>query len=628
MSSKWKINQIVLQYKKTRSQVKKLTKKCLRDHERDIANDKKNPKRLYAYLNKKKTQIPKLTSLYDETGNITSDKNQIANTLNQQFKSAFNPKSTCLTMPEFKSRTTATLKSLFINEASTLQLLKKLDPNKSIGPDEVSPYVLHHSATAWAFPLSKVFQLSLDTGSVPSQWLKANVTPLFKKGSVFNKENYRPISLTSVPCKILERFVRDCLMSHLREHNLIAKEQHGFVTKRSCTTNLLETADIISFSLAKKKSVDLLFLDFAKAFDKVDHTLLLHKLKAYGIEGNLLSWFSSFLSNRSQRVAMGETFSDWMEVTSGVPQGSVIGPALFVIFINDLPEVVHSSKYKIFADDTKIISELDNDGASTLQSDIDRLLEWTNLWKMELNFGKCKILHFGKNNPKNNFYFNCKDTQKLIEESNEERDLGILTNSKFKFQSQCSSAAFKASRVLGQLKQAFHSRDSHTWKKLYATYVRPHLEYAVQAWSPYYQKDVSLIEKVQRRATRIPSDLRGLKYNQRLAKLGLQSLKDRRLRGDLIQWYKYKKGLNDITWTQEPVTRPPRGERRGLLVYEQHNSKFGNKQRDNFFTNRIARSWNSLSDSDIEAPTVNSFKAALDRHYRYHSGPFSSGLLR
>ena len=166
---------------------------------------------------------------------------------------------------------------------------------------------------------------------------------------------------------------------------------------------------------------------------------------------------------------------------------------------------------------------------------------------MVLDFEKCKILHFGKKNPKIKYFFDLKDKRKQIEESSEERDLGIQMTSNFKFNAQCSSAALKASKVLGRLKLAFHSRSGQVWKKLYTTYVRRHLEYAVQAWSPFYEKDIALIENIQRKATRIPHDLRGIRYNQRLEKLGLQSLKDRRIRGDLIQWFKFTNSLNKIT---------------------------------------------------------------------------------
>ena len=169
------------------------------------------------------------------------------------------------------------------------------------------------------------------------------MTPLFKKGCAFSANKYRPISLTSVTCKLLERFIRDNLVEHLNNNNLIANEQHGFVPKKSCLTNLLETADEISNSLASKKSIDILLLDFSKAFDKVNHSLLLLKLKAYGICGNLLNWFRAFLTNRKQRVVLEEALSEWMDVTSGVPQGSVIDPAFFVLNINDLPEAVENS---------------------------------------------------------------------------------------------------------------------------------------------------------------------------------------------------------------------------------------------------------------------------------------------
>ena len=201
---------------------------------------------------------------------------------------------------------------------------------------------------------------------------------------MLSAKNYRLISLTSVTCKLLERCVRDFLVKHLIKNKFIAKEQHGFVPKKSCVKNFLETADAISYSLANKKSLDMLLLDFAKAFNKVDQILSLHKVKAYGVAGSLFNWCSSFFTNRRQRVVLDDITSNWVEVTSGVPQGSVIGPSFFVLFINDLPEIFQSSRCKIFEDDTKIISELNIDGTSNLQNEIDKVIDWTQNWRIEL----------------------------------------------------------------------------------------------------------------------------------------------------------------------------------------------------------------------------------------------------
>ena len=185
--------------------------------------------------------------------------------------------------------------------------------------------------------------------------------------------------------------IKNEFMKHILSNKLLSKHQHGFVNKKACVTNLLETMDFLTHSVSLKLAVDALFLDFAKAFDKVPHKRLLQKLEVYGIEGNLLNWVKSFLTNRSQRVLLGDAASNWEYVTSGVPQGSVLGPTLFIIFINDLPELISETNLcKMYSDDTKILSVVKTaEDKARLQADMDRIVDWTRTWLMELNVKKC-----------------------------------------------------------------------------------------------------------------------------------------------------------------------------------------------------------------------------------------------
>ena len=240
----------------------------------------------------------------------------------------------------------------FLSTLAVTTKLEELNKNKSVGIDKVHPHVLRECSSSIASSLSKLLRQSYLTSELPQAWREANITPIFKKGSRSDPLNYRPISLTSVTCKVMEKLVKEKIIEHFETNELFTPHQHGFSRGKSCTTNLPETIDILSNS---GYEAIVIFLDFSKAFDVVPHEELILKLESYGIEGNLQRWISAFLRDRRQRVVLGDSISDWMPVTSGVPQGSVLGPIVFLIFINDMPEVIQSL-VKLFADDSKLLS--------------------------------------------------------------------------------------------------------------------------------------------------------------------------------------------------------------------------------------------------------------------------------
>ncbi len=229
--------------------------------------------------------------------------------------------------------------------------------------------------------------------------LCVNITPLLKKGDKLKATNHRPVSLTSIFCTVMESVIRDTLINHLTRNNLIYHSQHGFMPNKSCCTNLLEALDIVTQALEEDLSIDIAFLDFAKAFDSVAHERLLLKYKAYRIREDLLRWFKGYLSDRIQRVVLGENTSEWKKVTSGVPQGSVTlfssGPLFFVIYINDLMQDLKNS-CKLYADDTKVISVINKiEDNRVMQQDLNKLVELSENWLIDFNKDKCKIMHIG-----------------------------------------------------------------------------------------------------------------------------------------------------------------------------------------------------------------------------------------
>ena len=286
-----------------------------------------------------------------------------------------------------------------------------------------------------------------------------------KKGSKCKPEHYRPVSLTCICCKVLESFIKDCIVKHIQENNLLRKSQHGFLKGRSCTTNLLEFLEQLINSQENLEPVDVVYLDFAKAFDKVPVSKLLAKVKAKGISGNIFNWIKSWLTNRKQRVVLNGKFSSWLAVLSGVPQGSVLGPLLFLIFIDDLddfaPLINILSK---FADDTKlghtVISQNDKE---ILQSQLDSLTKWADKWGMEFNVSKCKVMHLGSRN--NNFTYTMKG--EILNVVDHEKDIGITFNESLKPGLYCKEAARIARGVLFQISRSFHYRDMASWRYYY-----------------------------------------------------------------------------------------------------------------------------------------------------------------
>jgi hypothetical protein len=604
MSLKWKNNNLLAEYKKIKKLVRKTLNSSIKKFEESLANDKKNPKRLFAYINSKQKIKSTINSLIINNQEITT-RTDIANALNNQFKSVFVNDAQSET-PNFSQRTQTRIESMLISETLVKEELMKLQTNKSCGIDGLHPAILKQCALSLAKPLSLIFKQSFDTSKLPSTWLQANVTPLHKKGDKQDPANYRPISLTSIACKIMERLVKNTITKHLEENNLTNNCQHGFVKYKACNTNLLETLDLVTSQLSKKTSIDIIFLDFEKAFDKVSHRLLLHKLEKYGITGKLLKWIKAFLTNRSQRVILGDATSQWTKVTSGVPQGSVLGPLLFLLYINDMPDKI-KNVIKMYADDSKLISN----GVHTceMQNDLNEITQWTQDWLMQLNANKCKVMHIGKNNNKTHYILKIPGNNALdhtLEQTTSERDLGIQLDHKLSFEDQTSKAVGKANNMIGMFKRTFATRDTKIWSKLYKTYIRPHLEFAIPVWNPFKQKEIDKLEKVQRRVSKIPSQLRNLPYGERIKQMGLTSHENRRHRGELIQQYKIENGLDKINWHVKPQQSNQSGRLRRELV---KNCQL----RFNFFSNRIVNPWNALDDETKNSTTIGMFKARIDR---------------
>ena len=332
-------------------------------------------------------------------------------------------------------------------------------------------------------------------------------------------------------------------------------------------------------------------------------------MKAYGIAGSVLNWITDFLSNRRQRVNIKGSYSDWSSVTSGVPQGSVLGPLLFIIYINDLPESVQSYA-AIFADDTKLYRPIINaEDSNILQSDLDLLVEWCKVWLMNFNYSKCKHLPFGHNSPSRHYTMGSGTALHQICMVDEENDLGIMFSRNFKFKSHIHKMVQKANKVLGVTNRTFKYLDPNIMRLLYTSLVRPHLDYASNIWNPYLLEDMRTIEKLQRRATKLIPSLKQYTYQERLSALNLPSLQYRRLRMDLIMTYKILQGTVHLRKDHFFIMNTNPTRTNGLKIYKHHCNK---TLRRYSFSQRIIDHWNRLPSEIVNAPNLLSFKTQLD----------------
>ena len=327
-------------------------------------------------------------------GRLTSDPKEQAEILNSQFQSVFGDGKE-YTDQEFLDKTgmgnpnLPVMNDIIVTEQGVKKLLRDLNPHKACGPDGITSRVLKELAEELAPGLTTLFQSSLASGIVPEEWRHALVTPIYKKGEHYNPANYRPVSLTCIVCKLLEHIVVSSVMQHFEKNNILTDNQHGFRKARSCETQLLEFTEELMTNVEGGKQTDVLIMDFAKAFDRVNHSLLLHKLHRYGIQGASLAWIAAFLKNRTQAVVVNGACSSNIPVKSGVPQGSVLGPCLFLAYINDLPDKL-SAMSRLFADDTAVYSTISSDAEhDQLQQDLHRLAEWEKSWDMMFHPAKC-----------------------------------------------------------------------------------------------------------------------------------------------------------------------------------------------------------------------------------------------
>jgi len=382
---------------------------------------------------------------------------------------------------------------------------------------------------------------------------------------------------------------------------------------RSCLTNLLICQNSIVNMIDEGSSVDIVYLDFQKAFDKVPHNRLMDKVRNAGIGGALFDWVQNWLTGRTQRVVINGCHSEYLSVTSGVPQGSILGPLLFTIYINDLDNNIKNNLLK-FADDSKLWGRVDSvHDRNILQNDLDTLGEWATHNQMPFNIGKCKIMHIGKRNAKFEYFLmGCK-----IASTTEEKDLGVYFSESFKPNLNCDRASKAANKIIGMIARNISNRDSEGMLILYKTLVRPIVDYCIPVWRPNAKKDVKKLEKIQKRFTKMIDGCKKLSYEQRLNKLKLTSLEDRHYRADMIQVFKILNENCNI-FTEHFLELSDRAGRRNSLKLFKRRNKLDIAKYS--FTSRVVDRWNELPDVVVLSEDVNAFKSNFDKLMRSSRG--------
>ena len=586
-----------------------------------------NPKKFWTYL---KTQtksrgIP--TFLRSTNDDKITTSIGMSTAFNKFFQSTFTP-ITNKTPPHIVEHLDPNLHDIIFETNEIEKQLQGLNPSKAPGPDNLPTKILKDFAHDLAPSITTLFNSSISEGTVPSAWKHANVIPLHKKGDKHTTSNYRPISLLPVISKVLERCIYNRIIDFILPK--LTNLQHGFLRNRSTATQLLTVFSKINNILDTGNQADVVYFDLSKAFDSVPHKFLIHKLKSFGFHGNLLAWLSNYLSNRFQRVSFNGSASEWLPVTSGVPQGSILGPLLFLIYINDLPTVLSPNTLcAIFADDTKIYRNIEShQDHLILQLDINKVHNWSQLWGLTFNKNKCNIITLKRSSNSTEFIYSMDNT--ALKRTNTVMDLGVKIHTLLRWNDHINSIISKANQRLWiTIRTIGFNAPLKTKILTYVALCRSILEYNTVMWSPSTKDNILKIESLQRQATNFftnnpkrPSPLH-VEYRERLLHCNLLPLTYRREFYDIIFFIKSLRGLiafnilEFVSFQVDNQHRVTRNRAHGLnLTYT--NSRLESSA--HFYPIRIARLWNALTLElrlTLTSPIpLSQIKSTLTRFYK------------
>jgi hypothetical protein len=601
--NKWKRsgkNGDKVKYKKLRNKIKNLVSTKYKQHMENITtNLVSNPKRFWTLL-KDRTRSKTSPSMLVHQDVEETDPKKLCEIFNTYFSSVFN-KNTYDTLPEISITRDEGLMEIHLTEEEVSKELSKINTTKAPGPDGISTRVLKECRDELKTPITRLYNSSLKTGKLPNDWKKANVVPIYKKGNKLEVSNYRPVSLLPIISKILERCVLNRIIELIRPK--ISRMQYGFMKGKSTVTQIITVLANIHNIFDNREKTDVIYFDLAKAFDSVPHTLLIHKLQSFGIHGRLLNWIRDYLTDRMQRVTCDGYNSSWLPVSSGVPQGSILGPILFIIYINDLPDILAPETLcAIFADDTKIYRQVQNeDDIVALQTDIDKVAEWGNTWGLNFNTTKTTHLPICPSNSIDSEY--TMDNNEIRQESLM-NDLGINIASNLRWSNHINIIIKKAHQRLGLIIRTLgYDAPVQAKKNAYVAMVRSVLEYGSSIWSPTDKETLRKLEKIQRKATNF------IINNPYITKPNYKNYKTRLIETKLLP-LSYRREITDLTllcksmafntslniWDYITLNIREEGARTRQVTQAQTFKipRTKTSQSANFFPVRVARLWNSL----------------------------------
>ena len=565
---------------------------------------KSDPKQFFSYIENKSKTKTGIPNLRVDDQELNSDTEKVA-ALRAKFSSVFTEDDGVF--PDFSQVIPVdSFTQLLIDDNDVFQAISSLANKFSTGDDGICAIFVKNLKTYLTRPLTEIFRCSMNSGIIPEDWKKSVIVPVYKPGSLpYLVDSYRPIALTSVIVKILEKIIRKNVIMYLELNDVSFTNQHGFLSEKSTLTNLIETLNYFTKKVDERSNVDALYIDVSKAFDSISHNKLIYKLKKYGFGGCFLLWIENFLTNRPQRVKINSEFSPMYISTSGVPQGSILGPLFFILYIDGICEKLTYGRISLYADDAKIFGEVNDISEwNRLQDDVFEVNNFLTAWQLKVNPNKSEVIHLGPNNA--NLPYNIDGVP--IQIKNECRDLGIITNNCLSTHSYCKSIFKKAAWKCKQLSIAFECKTREFKVFIFTTYIRPLLENNTQLWSPHNICDINLIEKIQRRFTKFLPGLWNTPYPERLDILGLQSLECRRIIFDLILVYRIIHGLIKLSFHDffQFNQNNTRGHNLKLFVqFSRLNS------RKFFFTNRVIKIWNDLESHEVNSTSLIMFKRKM-----------------